>query len=94
MWEAYVPRNLPHAQLQSRLHYAPKLRHTPGFLKLLLFASLCVCVCVCVCVCMSTPEGINNYSHEMINKFYCFHFLYNDMTLAINIIGRYGQNAS
>ena len=23
MWEAYLPRTLPHAQLKYRLHYAP-----------------------------------------------------------------------
>ena len=25
MWEAYLPRTLPHAQLKCRLHYAPKI---------------------------------------------------------------------
>ena len=25
MWEAYLPRTLPHAQLKFRLHYAPKI---------------------------------------------------------------------
>ena len=25
MWEAYLPRTLPHAQLKYRLHYAPKI---------------------------------------------------------------------
>ena len=25
MWEVYLPRTLPHAQLKCRLHYAPKI---------------------------------------------------------------------
>ena len=25
MWEGYLPRTLPHAQLKCRLHYAPKI---------------------------------------------------------------------